>query len=336
MVARQIQDRVRGAVGDVPLRRQRAERAVRELLATRTLLAGEPGEWRIRSLGTGLHRIAFVCSDRDRNQVLVRIAWTSTGERELEAEHRALSALEQVPSLESWRPMIPAILEQGTIGGRRYALERLVPGVDGRHFAGAERPATMRLVADAIAPMYAHTAHQRSGDAVVAQLLEEPTARLAMATSARERMPRLRRRLEASLAGRQLQVSRVHGDLWLGNAMLSADGTAVTGLVDWAASRASSLPGVDQAHLIISSRAIASGRDLGLVVTRLLDGRDRLEGFERDLLDRHGGGLPEGTPEEDLLLLAWLEQIRDALGGSRLWFPRLWLRRNVDPVLALV
>ena len=209
------------------------------------------------------------------------------GERELETEHRALSALEQVPSLESWRAVIPVILERGMIGGRRYALERLVPGVDGRHFAGTTRAATMRLIADAIAQMYAHTTHQRSGDAVVAHLVEEPMAPGGV-TIAGERLTRLRRRLEASLGGRQLQVARVYGDLWLGNAMLSADGAAVTGLVDWASSR------------------------------------------------WPGDGLPEGTRRGDLVLLAWLENIRNTLGGSRLWLPRLWVRRNVDAVLALV
>ena len=162
MAGRQIEDRVRDMVEDLPLRRRRAGKVVRELLATHTLLGGEPADWRIQSLGTGLHRMAFVCGDGDRRQVLVRIAWTSTGERELEAEHRALTGLERVPSLAGWRALIPTIVEQGTIGGRRYAVERVVPGVDGRHFAGAARMTTMRLIADAIGPMYAHTIPFRS------------------------------------------------------------------------------------------------------------------------------------------------------------------------------
>jgi aminoglycoside phosphotransferase (APT) family kinase protein len=128
----------------------------------------------------------------------------------------------------------------------------------------------------------------------------------------------------------------VHGDLWFGNAMLSTDGSAVTGLVDWTSSLPSGLPAVDMAHLMISSRAIASGRDEGMAAARLLDGRDPLTAFERELLDQHGAGLSDVIRLEDLVLLAWLQHVGHVLGGSKLRLPRLWLRRNVDPVLALV
>src|SRR5665648_708464 len=88
MWGRNLQRWIGEALSDAPLRRRRAEHAVHELLASRGQLSGQPAAWRIQSLRTGQDRIGFVCSDDHDRQVLVRIAWTDVGERDLEAQRR--------------------------------------------------------------------------------------------------------------------------------------------------------------------------------------------------------------------------------------------------------
>jgi len=149
-------------------------------------------------------------------------------------------------------------------------------------------------------------------------------------------LERLGDRLERVLVEHPLSFSRVHGDLWLGNAMFTQDGATVTGLVDWASSSSAGLPAVDLAHMLLSSRAIASRRATGIVARGLLDGTEPLEPFERELLATHGGEAGGVLPADELVLLAWLQHIGHVLGAAKVWIPRLWRRHNVSPVLTML
>jgi hypothetical protein len=281
--------------------------------------------------------MTFMCSSDRDEPVLVRIGWTSIGHDVVEAERAALSALERLHSLERWRAIAPVIIGEGLIGGRRYTVESVLPGVDGRRLVDGAHERIVRLIASAIAPLYAHTAVGYAGDAVATQLVEGSLTLLGRASVAHHpALSRLRRRWESSPPGRELVCSRVHGDLWPGNAMLTRDGSDVTGLVDWASSRPDGLAAADLAHLMISVRALVSGCDPGEAVARLLDGRAPLEAYERELLYEHGAGALEVLTVEDVVLLAWLQHVEQVLSTANLWLPRLWCRRNVDPVLALL
>lgn len=334
-----LQTIARGAVSDAPLRSSRAERAVRELLARRTAVNGEPVRWHTRNLRTGHHVIAFVCRPDHGDEILVRVAWSEIGADALEQERDALSALEHIAGLERWRTLVPRIIEDGAVGGLPYLVETVMPGIDGRRFEGVEHKAAMEATARAIVPLYSATARTlltREVSVPSGDLVHAPLARLrgACGDAARDPLKRLGERLESALVEQRLSCSRVHGDLWLGNAMLSADGSTVTGLVDWASSCATGLPAVDLTHMLVSSRAIAGRRDTGTVTRRLLDASEPLRPFERELLVRHGTDAADLLHTDDLVLLAWLQHIAHVLSASKVWIPRLWLKRNVNPVLA--
>jgi hypothetical protein len=76
MGAERIQAYVRESVSDAPLRRVRAERAVREVLASGAAAGVDPTRINVRSLRTGPHLIAFACRHDPRNEVVVRVAWS--------------------------------------------------------------------------------------------------------------------------------------------------------------------------------------------------------------------------------------------------------------------
>jgi aminoglycoside phosphotransferase (APT) family kinase protein len=138
---------------------------------------------------------------------------------------------------------------------------------------------------------------------------------------------RLRRELDAALRGRSVRAGTVHGDLWLGNMLMAPDASRVTGVVDWEHASAHGPVGADLAHLVLSTRSLASGQELGAVTCRLVEGREQLSELERDLLS--GWGI---APRE-LLLLAWLQHLTGRMSQSTLHLRARWLRRNADPVL---
>jgi hypothetical protein len=107
---------------------------------------------------------------------------------------------------------------------------------------------------------------------------------------------------------------------------------ALTGLVDWEASREHDLPGIDVAHLVISTRSIVQGSSLGGVMRRLLSGQEPLTALEAKLLAPY---TPAGGPStRALVLLAWLQHVAQRLTQTSLHTQTRWLRRTVDPVLA--
>jgi aminoglycoside phosphotransferase (APT) family kinase protein len=247
--------------------------------------------------------------------------------------------MEQVAALESWRALVPTILEEGSVGGHDYLVETMMPGVDGRRFVGAAHEAAIQAIARGIAPLYSATARPPVSDHLPAsERVREQLALLqrACGDGARDPLVRLGDRLESALAENRLSFARVHGDLWFGNAMLSEDGSTVAGFVDWASSRTTGLPAVDLAHMLVTSRALGSRRSAGLVVRRLLDASEPLERYERELLDHHGADAADLLRIDDLVLFAWLQHTGHVLSGSKVWIPQLWLKRNVKPVLAML
>lgn len=338
METTKLQALIRNTLSDAPLRGPSADRAVHRLLAESFDHSDRPRNWHTRSLRTGHHSIAFICA-RDRgNEVVVRIAWSTSGAAQLDRQHDALAALGEVPTLEGWRELLPRILREGTIDGRQYVIESVMPGIDGRRASPERQANAMELIAEAISPMHNATSHRPAGrDAILADMVDAPLALMARACGLATRAPlaRLGERLRQSMSSDGLEFSRVHGDLWAGNAILNPDYSRVTGLVDWESSLASALPAVDIVHLVLAHRDATGSGDNGRALCRLLDGRDSLDRRERDLLVRHGAGAPEVIELTDLLLLAWLQHVGHVLGDSKVWVPRLWLRRKVYPVLAV-
>jgi aminoglycoside phosphotransferase (APT) family kinase protein len=145
----------------------------------------------------------------------------------------------------------------------------------------------------------------------------------------------LQAELDGALIGRTVCTSRVHGDYWLGNVLFS--GSRTSGVVDWDAAGTTDLPLIDLLHLLLYTRRLLSGQELGEIISKqLLDGE--WSRHERSLLRRYGGFGAHGSPcDRHALILYWLRHVaHHARQEARPRGPanRLWVRRNVRPVLA--
>jgi hypothetical protein len=125
----------------------------------------------------------------------------------------------------------------------------------------------------------------------------------------------------------------VHGDFWGGNVLVSADGAAVLGVVDWDLAERDALASLDVVHLAVMRRALERRRMFGDVACERLEGRP-WAADDRILLA--AGGVPLGDDgfERAVLLLAWLRHVAANLAQRDDYARRpIWVRRNVVEVL---
>ncbi len=302
------------AVGVVIRRpRRRDAHVVRTLTGARTL----------QRLPTDSDVRVVAAVSEDGSRQLVKFGESATARARLARHVQAVATLRAMSQLGAWRRLLPVI----THVAETTVVERAILGVDGRRLP-ADR--VLSAATSALPPFYAATEGDVSDD-LLARWVEarrEPLVKIAG-----DRGRAFTERLETTVAGRAARGGWVHGDLWAGNLLLSADGSSLTGIVDWEAAQPNDLPIADVAHLLVCLRMQASGRPLGTVVRRLADGTDELTAAERRLLD---GCLPsQADPLDDALLahLGWLHHVAMRVGQTPKGPSVIWVRRTVRPVL---
>ena len=143
---------------------------------------------------------------------------------------------------------------------------------------------------------------------------------------------RLVSQVTASLADRTVTLSWIHGDFWLGNVIVGESGE-IAGIIDWGGMDRAGLPGIDIVHLILTTRTLRSGRELGPVVLEALDDPDCSES-ESALLDMIEVQ-PGSSWWRTLVLLAWVNHLASNVRKSDRYRSNwLWAARNVDHVLS--
>ena len=304
----------------------------RAALANRTMV--------LRTLRTDSDVVVVRAEAGGEPRLVVKVAWSPAGAAALRAHCEALGAIRRVPALDGLAGVLPEVVTEGSLRGRQHLVERALPGVDGRRFARSPLcESALSAAADRIGALHRCTATPGAfDDAAMGRIVDQRLATIARARPAADtqaRLAALRRALEPALSGLRVGFARVHGDLWLGNLLLSADATSVTGIVDWEASRPLDLPGVDLAHLVLATRSARHRRELGVVARSLLEGTERLTDFERGLIESAVEPYAEARlPLRELVLLAWLQHVAQRLDQGTLHHRARWLRRNVAPVLA--
>jgi hypothetical protein len=272
---------------------------------------------------------------------VVKVPAGAQAARGLEAEGVALSTLHADLRLEGWRDLVPRPRGAGTVLGCAYRVDSVLPGgsMSGRMIDDGRTARLVDAAAETIHELHRRTARELAADdALIERWVDEPIRELVssigLAPGDMEALRRLRGELHASLHGHAVPVAAVHGDFWLGNVLFS--GGRPTGVVDWDASGPSELPLVDLLHLALYTRRQVGGRELGAIVCRqLADGAWSRR--ERRLLEPFGpwrDGAAAG--ERPALLLSWLRHVvhRTRQEGRRGGVAqRLWVRRNVRPVL---
>jgi hypothetical protein len=259
-------------------------------------------------------------------------------------QRNALAALAADPRLADLLELVPIELASGTIDSCAYVVERALPGVDARLVLSdrARRLGMQKAAMDTVGLLHQRTAKPLTVDqALINRWIDEPLCLIrglgatypgiAAKVGAADRLGAT---LSKSLLGRQLVASWVHGDFWPGNILVSADGSAVTGLIDWDLAAPDDLPVLDIIHLLLGTHLAHAGSELGPVVRDLLNGGG-FGGTDLQMLATKQVNL--GGDEltlRELVLLSWLRHVGCNLTkSSHYGRHRWWVRANVEGVL---
>ncbi len=266
--------------------------------------------------------------------VAIKLAHTEAGSRSLKRELEVIRTLTEEPRLAGWRGLLPTVVASGEAGGHTYLVERVTPGVDGRRLPRARVQAH---AAASIGELHRLTATQRVVDERLLERWVDKPLRVLESVVEADGLGPVRSRLHESLAGRTLSLSWTHGDFVPGNVLVAADGSCVTGIVDWESAMPDDLPVLDLLQLVLATRLLAGGHELGSVVAPLLNGT-RLDAAEESLLAEAQEALP-GDPIDlrAAILLCWLRHVSANLEKSTHYgSSRAWLGANVTAVLRKV
>lgn len=277
-------------------------------------------------------------------RLVVKFADPGPALEALQTQQDRLARLHADPRLAGWTAIAPRVIHVGAVDGLPCFVETALAG---RPATEVFRDARLRerllpLAAEVIAELHERTATPiRIDDALLDDWVDRPITAVAMALAARRmglgeavgRLESLGRELHAALAGREVAIGWIHGDYWPGNILVTSDGRGISGIVDWDLAADRQLALHDPVHLVLLTRRLVSGRELGAVVGGLLTG-DPLEETERAALTAAGMQASAWEHESrEAVLLAWLRHVgffsQVPTEGSN---PR-WLRRNVLAVL---
>lgn len=268
---------------------------------------------------------------------VLKLSHTRSAALTMAWEQSVLDTLGHDHRLAGWSSLLPSLLANGIVRGRRYQVEGLLPGLDARRVL-SNPPASARMqiaAAMAIGELHRRTARLTNIDVdFVATWLNKPISQLQQLGFDPAVLAALTTALYGALVGRRLALSWIHGDFVPDNLLVTPDGGHILGIVDWEAARPNDLPLLDLVHLLLASRVSAEGREMGDVVRRLLNGSGWTPS-EQALLHEAQAQLPgEALDGRSLLLLAWLRHVTANLTKSDRYAKNwLWLDRNVAPVL---
>jgi Phosphotransferase enzyme family len=290
--------------------------------------------------------VVVLAASGEAPSVVVKLPMNDNAAARLESEMASLQALHADDRLGGWRELVPRPLRSGTFRGQHYRVESALPG---RSAAGCRTPlearcGMLRMAADVIAVLHQITAVNVRCDCALADgwvdaHLEALEPYLGRDRRLRLASGRLSHELHAALEGGSYTASRIHGDYWLGNVLFggpeSRPGT-VAGIVDWDASGPCELPLHDLLHLLMYTRRMVTGRELGVIVREQMRRDDWV--LEEHLLFNRSAIWSEtrALSPRQALLLYWLRHV--AMHARQQsepagWRFKLWHRRNVLPVL---
>jgi len=332
-------------VSEPLLRRRYTRRAEKLLSGAAEQFRGQGGHynapaWRVArtipNLG-GIRVLSLAPAGGDEAAIL-KLPTSPRALKRLERSLQVLSALQKVPALGAWRELLPTILAAELTSRSPYTVETLLSGTQAERFLQdpATRHATLEAAVGAISELHRQTARDTQIDhALLNTWVDAPLVRLVhlfpKGSPKRETLEQLGLELREALLRRAARVGWTHGDYTPQNILLSEDGSAVTGIIDWERASAEQLPSLDVMHLLISTRMLVEAKELGEVICALL-GNAPLSAFEASLIAKT---CPPGYPMPSvrtLVLLVWLKHTSTSLN----YYANnpLWLGKVVERVLA--
>lgn len=305
-----------------------------------------PKSWRPEKLLWTLSDVTVVRVGPEGSSpvALLKAPQSKAGAASLRQQMATLDGLRADSRLDGWKALLPTVLFQGEVNGQYYVIERELPGIDGRRVMAhpATRKPLLHAAAASIAEFHRQTGASLTVDAAtLARWIDKRIAPLRAIYEGREdakahagAIDRLAGELRGALDGRQVAAGWIHGDFTPGNILATADGAQITGILDWDQCSPMQPPQIDTVQLLIATRMIAEGTELGHVVNEMVDRAnwmpDELELFAKDSTVADSHRLEPRT----VVLLAWLQHVSANLEKSeRYQRHRFWLDRNVETVL---
>jgi aminoglycoside phosphotransferase (APT) family kinase protein len=275
--------------------------------------------------------------------IVLKLPATSHGGRSLVSERAVLVALAQISALDEWRTRIPVVVAHGTIGSRMWLAETALAGTPARALLGdpEQRGWLLPEAVAAIAELHRQTAVTRAVQpADLDGWIDEPVARIGrLIADTTGRLPvleLLRHELRAALLDRLLPIGWIHGDFWPGNLLVDIPRRTVTGIVDWDQAAPQQLALHDVLHLVLYSRRIIGGGELGDLVRHVLRRPADLDRWLAELgpaaASELAGGLL-GENRRQAVLLYWLHHVGSFAEAGGHADSRFWIRHNIEAVL---
>lgn len=273
--------------------------------------------------------------------LIVKIPTTTTALEGLTRESAVLVALHGVERLGDWRSRLPRACASGTALGQSFRADAALPGRSAAERVDGEAAAIplQEAAAASIHVLHRSTATSVVVDRAVAERWVDVQLYDLNRHFGRRRaghLTRLRDELHRAVIGRTFSATWIHGDYWLGNVLVAETSPQPGGIVDWDDAAAGELPLHDVLHLLLYTRRLVTGEEIGSIVCRQL-ARGQWSASERRLLERYGSWCHDGAlSDRHAVLLYWLRHValharqqRDRPGPRY----RLWERRNVHSVL---
>lgn len=326
-----------------PFRHLLRRRATNELIREATChIADRPdaASWRCQGVirANGQVDVLALGANPGQRAALMKIAADAEGVLRLERQSEVLRRLKADPGLQEFCRLLPTVLAEGST----YIVEQLAVGEPGSAVLGDHRRRERALASagTVITGLHRHTAvHSVIDETWLADWVDRPIGlieRAAWHVPPSERrsaaFDAIRRNQRAAWAGRTLSLGWSHGNFNPANIRYGDDGARVTTIINWSQARPNAPAALDPCHLVLASRALVSGQEIGDVVCDLLR-----EPYWRAEEERCFGERSEVTTELDiraLVLLAWLNCAAENSARSSAFIGRcLWTASQIEQLL---
>ena len=260
-----------------------------------------------------------------------------------EHQKKICASLQADTRLGEWRRLLPNLIHEGQFQDKPYWIVERLPGINAADVMldPNKRQIALHSSLGVVERLHQITAVEAVVDKkMLEELVIDPLQNIRNSTliyyhpKSRYLLDRLEEQLSETLSCQQLTIGWIHGDYWPANILVTPDGSEVTGIVDWDLSQPTSLPSLDLVNLLISTRRIEEGNELGEILAGILT-----EGAWRQheqIIWEHatqalGGRFPQ---LRESLLIFWLQHLNANLGKKRRHFINpVWVYSNFVQVL---
>lgn len=276
--------------------------------------------WRIHHVNHSLTDMDVLVVGPQNSSFTVILHLPSSQSAVLGFEHQKMicAILQADTRLGEWRRLLPNLLYEGQFQGRPYWIVERLPGISAAEVMQdpAKRQIILRNAFETLDRLHRRTVIEAEVDG---KLLEKwvinPLQNIRNSTLMRYHhqghylLDRLESQLSETLCCQRLAIGWIHGDYWPANILVTPDGRKVTGIVDWDLSQPKSLPSLDLVNMLVSTRRLEEGSELGEILADILN-QDAWREHEQVFWAQAAQSMDGKFPQiRESLLIFWLQHL---------------------------